>query len=122
MSTQSTVRKGGEISLAVSVPCLLDTIESTCEDCHFSLCVCVCVCVCVCSQPCLMLASPWTVAHQAPLSMRFSRARILERVAVFLLQGNLPNSGIEPESLASPPLAGRFFTTSTISEARRFTT
>ena len=29
----------------------------------------------------------------------------------FLFQGNLPDSGIEPESLESPALAGRFFTT-----------
>ena len=29
----------------------------------------------------------------------------------FLLQGNLPNWGIEPTSLASPALAGRFFAT-----------
>ena len=28
----------------------------------------------------------------------------------FLLQGNLPDLGIEPVSLASPALAGRFFT------------
>ena len=28
---------------------------------------CVCVCVCVCAH-----APPWTVAHQAPLSMGFS--------------------------------------------------
>ena len=29
----------------------------------------------------------------------------------FLLQGNLPDPGIEPISLASPALAGGFFTT-----------
>ena len=29
----------------------------------------------------------------------------------FLLQGNLPDSGIEHESLESAALAGRFFTT-----------
>ena len=29
----------------------------------------------------------------------------------FLLQGNLPNPGIEPTSPASPELAGRFFIT-----------
>ena len=34
-----------------------------------------------------------------------------------LLQGNLPNPGIEPPSLASPALAGRFFTTSATWEA-----
>ena len=31
--------------------------------------------------------------------------------------GNLPNPGIEPASLASPALAGRFFTTSATWEA-----
>ena len=31
-------------------------------------------------------------------------------VCHFLAQGDLPNPGISPTSLASPPLAGRFFT------------
>ena len=37
------------------------------------LCVCVCVCMCVCSvtQSCPTLVTPWTVAHQASLSMGF---------------------------------------------------
>ena len=35
----------------------------------------------------------------------------------FLLQGDLPDSGMEPESLASPALADGFFTTSTTWEA-----
>ena len=41
---------------------------------------CVRVRVCVCTymlslfgQSCLLFATPWTVAHQAPLSMGFSR-------------------------------------------------
>ena len=40
-----------------------------------AVCVCVCVCVCVKSlQSCLTLCDPMDcVAHQAPLSMRFSR-------------------------------------------------
>ena len=29
-----------------------------------------------------LFGTPWTVAHQAPLSMGFSQARILERVAI----------------------------------------
>ena len=33
-----------------------------------------------------------------------------------LLQGNLPNPGIEPESLMSPALAGGFFTTGVTEE------
>ena len=31
--------------------------------------VCVCVCACEVTKPCLTLWDPWTVAHQAPLSM-----------------------------------------------------
>ena len=35
---------------------------------------CVCVCVCVCAQSCLTLCDPMDcIAHQAPLSMDFSR-------------------------------------------------
>ena len=39
---------------------------------------------------------------------RFSQASILEWIAIFILQGNLPDPGIEP---ASPTLARGFFTT-----------
>ena len=39
-----------------------------------------------------------------------SQARILEWAAI-PFPGDLPNSGIEPMSLASPALAGGFFTT-----------
>ena len=45
----------------------------------------------------------WTVAHQAPLSLGFSRQEHW---------GGLPCPGIEPVSFMSPALAGRFFTTS----------
>ena len=37
--------------------------------------------------------TPWTVAHQAPLSMGFSMQEILECVAIFLLQGIVPTQG-----------------------------
>ena len=36
-------------------------------------CVCVCVCVCVSHSVMSDSATPWTEAHQAPLSMGFSR-------------------------------------------------
>ena len=52
----------------------------------------------------------WTVAHQAPLTMGILQARILEWVAISY-SSDLPNPGIEPMSLASPPLAGGLFTT-----------
>ena len=57
-----------------------------------------------------LFASPWTVAHQAPLSMEFSRQEYCSRVP-FPSPGDLPDPGLEPLSPASPALAVRFFTT-----------
>ena len=67
---------------------------------------CVCVCVCVCAQSCSR-----TVACQAPLSMGFPRQEYWSGLS-FPSPGDLPHPGIKPMSLESPPLAGRFFTTS----------
>ena len=50
----------------------------------------------------------WTTAHQAPLSMGFSRQ---EYWAATSSSRDLPDPGIEPRSLVSPALAGGFFTT-----------
>ena len=52
----------------------------------------------------------WTVAHQAPLSMEFSRQKYWSG-SPCPPPGHCPNPGIKPESLMSPALAGRFFTT-----------
>ena len=72
--------------------------------------------VCVCSLSRVQLSvTPRTVALWAPLSVKFPRLT-LEWVA-FPPPGNLPNLGIEPASLVSPVLAGRFFTTSATWEA-----
>ena len=54
--------------------------------------------------------TPWTVAHQAPLSMKFSRQEYWSGLP-FPSLGDLPNPGVEPTSLVSPALVGRFFTT-----------
>ena len=58
----------------------------------------------------------WTVACQAPLSMGLSRQ---EHWGGLLCPppGDLPNPGIEPASLKSLALAGRFFTISATWEA-----
>ena len=56
--------------------------------------------------------NPWTVAHQAPLSMEFSSHEKWSWVP-FPSPGNLPEAGIKPTSLMSPALAGGFFTTYT---------
>ena len=61
-------------------------------------------------------ATPRTVAHQAPLSMGFSRQEYWSRLPC-PPSGDLPKPGIEPASLISPVLAGGFFTTSTTWEA-----
>ena len=56
-------------------------------------------------------ASPWTVGHQAPLSMRFPRQEYWTGVP-FPSLGNLLDPGIKPRvEPMSPALAGRFFTT-----------
>ena len=54
---------------------------------------------------------PWTVYHQALLSMEFSRQEYCSGMP-FPMPGDLPGPGIEPTSPASPALAGGFFTTS----------
>ena len=45
-----------------------------------------------------LFATPWTVAHQAPLSMGFSRQEYWGGLPC-LPPGDLPNPGIEPTSL-----------------------
>ena len=77
--------------------------------------VCVCVCVCVLSHGQLFV-TPWTVAHQAPLSMEFSRQEYWSGLP-FPTPGDLLTSETEPVSLASPALASGFLTTSATWEA-----
>ena len=48
---------------------------------------------------CLTLATPWTVAHQAPLSIGFSRQENWSELP-FPLPGDLPDPGIKPGSPA----------------------
>ena len=93
-------------------------------------CVCVCVptwghafavvCVCVCvyarahTLSCVQLfATPWTVAHQVPLSMGFSREEYWSGLP-FPSPGDFHNSEDEPISLVSPASAGGFFTTASL--------
>ena len=55
-------------------------------------------------------ATPWTVAPQGPLSLGSSGQEYWSELPHPPPQ-DLPNAGIEPVSLMSPVLAGRFFTT-----------
>ena len=59
-----------------------------------------------------LFAALWTVAHQAPLSLGFSRQEYWGGWPCPPLR-DLPDPGVEPASLRSPSLAGGFFTTST---------
>ena len=59
-----------------------------------------------------LLATPWTVDRQAPLSMGFPRLEYWNGLP-FPSPGDLPNQGIEPTSPVSPALAGGFFATET---------
>ena len=56
-----------------------------------------------------LFVTPWTVACQALLSVECSRQEYWSGLP-YPTPGNLPNSGIQPRSLASPALAGGFFT------------
>ena len=68
------------------------------------------VCVCVHAPSCLTLCDPADWAHQAPLSMEFSRQKYWHGLP-FPTSGDLPNPGIEPVSFGCPVLAGIFFST-----------
>ena len=59
--------------------------------------------ICVCLIMSDFFATPWTVAHQASLSMEFFRQEYLSGF-LFPPPGGLSNPGIEPMSLAAPLL------------------
>ena len=65
--------------------------------------------MCACSAVSDSVTS-WTVACQAPLSMEFSRQEYWNGL-LLPSPRDLPDLGIEAMSLASPALAGGFFTT-----------
>ena len=66
-----------------------------------------------------LFATLWTVAHQSPLSMGFSRQEYWSGLPC-PPPGDLPNPGIELVSPMSPALTDRFFTTSTTWEAHLY--
>ena len=61
-------------------------------------------------QLCLTLATLWTSACQAPLSMGISRQEYWNGLP-YPPPGDLPNPGIKLVSLMSPALTDGFFTT-----------
>ena len=77
------------------------------------------LCMLSCFGRARLSATPWTVAHQAPLTMGFARQEYWSGLPC-PSPGDLPDPRIEPSSLTSPAGAGRFFTTSA-ARARRVT-
>ena len=65
-----------------------------------------------------LFAAPWTAACPDSFVHGISQARVLEWVVV-PSPGDPLNPGIEPMSPASPPLAGRFFTTKPLGKPLR---
>ena len=65
------------------------------------------MCICMCTY---LFATPWNVAHQAPLSKGFSRQEYWSG-SPLPPPGDLPIPGIEPTSPVSPALTGGFSTT-----------
>ena len=63
-----------------------------------------------------LFSTLWTRTRQAPLSMGFSRQEYWSGLPC-PSPGDLPDAGIEPASLVSPDLAGKFFTASATWEA-----
>ena len=74
----------------------------------------------MCVLSCVRLfVAPWTVAHQDPLSMEFSRQEYWSGLP-FPTPVDLPNPGSETPSLVSPALVGGFFTSRATWEAHIF--
>ena len=69
---------------------ILAVVMSDLQRRNFILTVCVLV-----IRPCPTLVTPWTVAHQAPLSMGFSRQESWSGCHA-LLQGIFPTQGLNP--------------------------
>ena len=76
----------------------------------YTLCIFVYTYTCACMISHIWLFIPWTVAHQAPLSMELSRQEYWSGLP-FPSPGDFSDPGIEVMSLASPALAGGFLTT-----------
>ena len=76
--------------------CFLQVLEESCRW--------LWLCVLSCSVVSDSLWPPWTVAHQAPLSVEFSSQEYSSGLP-FPPPGDLPDSGIKPTCPASPALA-----------------
>ena len=70
------------------------------------------VCMLSCFSRVQLFVTLWTVAHQAPLSLGFSRQEYWSGLPC-PPPGDLLDPGVKPMSLMSPAMAGGLFTPST---------
>ena len=98
------------LEYSIAIVCLLCcTIDFIAEITMLILLIRVCVCAQLLSHVRLFV-TPWTVVHQAPLSMMFSSQEYWNGLPSATPRG-LSNPGSEPMSPACLLLAGRFFAT-----------
>ena len=76
----------------------------------------MCACMCAKSPQSFPTLIPWTIAHQAPLSIVFFRQESWSGLP-YPFPGDPFDLGVDPVSLMSPALAGGFFTTRASGEA-----
>ena len=110
---RSTCSAPREKKRVTHVPCY--TFMVMCCICihnHIYICIHIFIRVCLLSHSVLSdsFVTPWTVACQSPLSMRFSRQED-GSVLPFPSPGDLPDPGIKPISPVSRALTGGFFNT-----------
>ena len=70
------------------------------------------------AEPLQLCATLWTIAHQAPPSMGFSRQEYWRGLPC-PPPGDPSNAGIKPRSFISPALAGEIFTTHATGKAHQ---
>ena len=75
----------------------------------------MCLCSCMLTQSCPTSCDPMDCSPTSLSVHGVSQARILQQVATSY-SGDLPDPGIKHVSLASPALAGRFFTTAPLKQ------
>ena len=73
---------------------------------------CMQACMLSCFSHIWLFVTPWTIAHQAPLFMGFSRQEYWSGLPCPPSE-DLPDPGIKPVPLTSPARTDRFLTTST---------
>ena len=86
---------------------ILDTLSHQGSPAYVFKCLIHCACEPSCFSCICLIATSQTIAHQAPLSMGFSRQKCWSGLP-FPSPGDLPDPGMEP---TAPALAGGFFTT-----------